>query len=241
MSGRVNRRDFVKGLVALATLGGGLLAYTPALDKIVRPKYLDLKPDVQLDGVRYVYSVCLGCNVRCGIRVRVVNRNGVEVIERIEGNPYHPYNRAVSMEKQVKRYTHLDYRTPVSEATRKWFGTLCPRGEDGIHYVYDPYRVLKPLKRAGPRGSGKWKVISWDQLIKEIVEGGVIEETGERLPGLKEFFVYGKLRDAGFEDPNKVLSDMKKDVDEIMKVARDPTKTYEDLVKAIEEFKAKME
>jgi anaerobic selenocysteine-containing dehydrogenase len=242
--GGIDRRTFVKGLVTLGIFGSGLLAYSPVIDKIVRPKYIadEIPPDPQLgENVRYVYSVCLGCNVRCGIRVRVVNIDGIEVIERIEGNPYHPYNRAVSIEKQSKIYSALPYRTPIDEATRKWFGTLCPRGQDGIHYIYDPYRVIKPLKRAGPRGSGRWKVISWEQLIREITEGGVIEETGEKLPGLKDFFVYGILKSAGFEDPNKILSDMKKDVDAIMKIARDPDKTYNDLVKALGEFKEKWE
>ena len=238
----IDRRTLVKGLIAVSIAGGGLLAYSPVLNKIVRPKYefTEVEPDPQIgDNVRYIYTTCLGCNVRCGIRVRVVNYNGVDIIERIEGNPYHPYNRAVSMEKQTLIYDQLPYTTPIEEATSKWFGTLCARGQDGIHYVYDPYRVLKPLKRAGPRGSGKWKVISWSQLIKEVVEGGVIEETNERLPGLKEFIPYTKLKEAGFEDPAKILSDMKKDVDSIIAIARDSKKTYDDLVKAIEEFKAK--
>ncbi|MFN7105970.1 MAG: molybdopterin-dependent oxidoreductase, partial [Pyrobaculum sp.] len=163
----------------------------------------------------------------------------VEVIERIEGNPYHIYNRAVSLGKQTQRYDPLPYNTPVKEAMEKWSGTLCARGVDGIHYVYDPYRVVKPLRRAGPRGSGKWKTITWEELIKCTVEGCEIPETGERLPGLKDFFVYGKLRDAGFEDPNAVLSAIKKDVDAIMAVAKDPNKTYDDLVKAIKDFKTK--
>ena len=235
----MNRRTYIKALAAAASLGVFLWGYWPVIDKIISPKRQPYGPDPQAGkNVRYVHSVCLGCNVRCGIRARVVNYNGVEVIERIEGNPYHVYNRAVSEDKQVKRYEPLPYNTPVKEALEKWSGTLCPKGVDGIHYVYDPYRVLKPLKRAGPRGSGKWKEITWEQLIDEVVNGGVIEETGERLPGLKEFFVYGKLREAGF-DPNAVLSEMKKDVDSILNIARDPKTTYDDVVKAIEEFKAK--
>ncbi|MDD5925452.1 MAG: molybdopterin-dependent oxidoreductase, partial [Ellagibacter isourolithinifaciens] len=35
-----------------------------------------------------------------------------------------------------------------------------------------PDRITMPLKRAGARGEGKWKPISWDQLIKEVTEGG---------------------------------------------------------------------
>ena len=235
-----SRRDLLKGIVAVASLGAFLAGYYPTIEQIFKPKRQLYQPDPQKGAnVRYVNSVCLGCNVRCGITVRVVDYNGVEVIERIEGNPYHPYNRAVSYDKQVKRYTQLDYRTPVEDALTKWHGTLCARGQDGIHYVYDPYRVVKPLKRAGPRGSGKWKVISWEQLIREVVEGGVIEETGEKLPGLREFFVYGKLKQAGVEDPNEILSQIKEDVKELMNKARDDKISYEDLIKAIEEFKSK--
>ncbi|MEM1894446.1 MAG: molybdopterin dinucleotide binding domain-containing protein [Acidilobaceae archaeon] len=236
----MSRREFTKGLIGLALLGAGLAAYWPVIDNIVRPKYIRVSPDPQAGAnVKYVFSSCLGCNVRCGIKVRVVDYNGVEVVEKIEGNPYHPYNRAVALDNRNMRLSALPYKTPVSEALTRWHGTLCARGQDGIHYLYDPYRVLKPLKRAGPRGSGKWKVISWDQLVKEVVEGGFIEETGEKLPGLKDFYVYGKLRDAGFEDPNKILSDMKKDVDNILAIAKNEKTTYEDLVKTIEEFKSK--
>ncbi|MEM0463206.1 tetrathionate reductase subunit A [Pyrobaculum sp.] len=235
-----SRRTYLKAIAAAAALGVALWGYWPVVDKIIKPKRNPYGPDPQFGkNVRYVHTTCLGCNVRCGIRVRVVKYGDVEVIERIEGNPYHVYNRAVSFDSQVKRYKQLPYNTPVKEALERWSGTLCPRGVDGIHYVYDPYRVLKPLKRAGPRGSGKWKVITWEQLNNEVVNGGIIEETGERLPGLKDFFVYGKLKEAGFEDPNAVLSEMKADVDNIMKIARDPNKTYDELVKAIEGFKAK--
>ncbi len=36
-----------------------------------------------------------------------------------------------------------------------------------------------PLKRAGPRGSGKWKRISWDQAIDEIINGGDLFGEGQ--------------------------------------------------------------
>ena len=34
--------------------------------------------------------------------------------------------------------------------------------------IYDPERILYPLKRVGKRGEGKWKRISWDQALEEI-------------------------------------------------------------------------
>ncbi|MCL7388159.1 MAG: molybdopterin-dependent oxidoreductase [Thaumarchaeota archaeon] len=138
----------------------------------------------------------------------------------------------------MHRYNPLDYKTSARQSLQV-SSTLCPRGQDGIHYLYDPYRIIKPLKRAGPRGSGKWKEISWEQLIREVVEGGVIEETGERLPGLKEIFVYGRLRDAGFEKPGEILSAMKKDVDELLAKAADKKVTDEDFEVLLKDFKEK--
>ena len=187
-----SRRTYLKALAAAAALGVALWGYWPVVERIISPKRKPYGPDpLKGDNVRYVRSVCLGCNVRCGITARVVKYGDVEVIEKITGNPYHPYNRAVSFEKQVKRYDHLPYNTPVSKTLdsgegETYTGTLCPRGQAGMYYVYDPYRVLKPLKRAGPRGSGKWKVITWEDLIKCIVDGCVIEETGEKLPGIRD-------------------------------------------------------
>ena len=34
--------------------------------------------------------------------------------------------------------------------------------------IYDPERILYPLKRVGARGEGKWKRITWQQAIDEI-------------------------------------------------------------------------
>lgn len=233
----VSRRTVVKGIIGAAAISTFALGYSEVFEKIIRPTTKEYGPD-KLEGVRYVYSSCLGCNVRCGIRVRVATVNGQEVIEKIEGNPYHVYNRAVMPGSQRTRIDPIPYDTPVKDSL-EYTGALCARGLDGIHYVYDPYRVIKPLKRAGPRGCGKWKVIGWEQLIKEIVDGGVVEETGEKLPGLKDIFVAGKLRSAGFEDPNSILLEMKKDVDEIMGVASDPNASYEALNGKLHAFKEK--
>lgn len=232
---QISRRDFVKGLVGLAAASVFVAGYVPTISRIIKPRFNKVLPDG--DG-RIVHSACLGCNVRCGIRVKVVKTDYGEVIERISGNPYHPYNRAVSIKNQVKRYFSLPYNTSISESL-SYSGTLCAKGEDGIHYLYDPYRILAPLKRSGPRGSGKFKIISWEQLIKEVIEGGTIDETKEKLPGLKEIFVYGKLKQAGFK-PDEILDEMKKDIEDIRAKIKDKKITdKESLKKAIEEFKTK--
>lgn len=235
----MSRRTAVKGVLAAASTGVFLAGYWGTVEKTIRPTTQLYSPDrLRGAGVRYVYSSCLGCNVRCGIRVRVATVDGVEVVERIEGNPYHPYNRAISPDHQLNRFSELTYQTPVTDSLTVT-GTLCARGQDGIHYVYDPYRITRPLKRAGPRGSGKWKEISWEQLVKEVVDGGVIEETGERLPGIRQIFVYGLLRDAGFDNPSDILSSLKKDVDELVAKAADKKVTKEEFEALLTSFKEK--
>ncbi|MRF60505.1 thiosulfate reductase PhsA [Citrobacter portucalensis] len=47
---------------------------------------------------------------------------------------------------------------------------VCARGGSGVSLVNDPHRIVKPMKRTGPRGSGDWQVISWEQAYKEIAE-----------------------------------------------------------------------
>ncbi|WP_457574154.1 molybdopterin-dependent oxidoreductase [Desulfolithobacter sp.] len=127
------------------------------------------------DDTRTIFSVCLSCNGRCGVRATV--QDGV--LREIAGNPYHPYNH---MGEPVP------YPTPVDQALEKP-SPVCGKAHDCIGSVYDPYRILRPLKRAGSRGEGKFEPIEWEQLIQEICEGGqLFAHLGENrhVPGLAE-------------------------------------------------------
>jgi len=56
-------------------------------------------------------------------------------------------------------------------------------------YLFNPYRITQPLKRIGKRGEGKFKPISWEQLIREVSEGGYLfKEIGDEryYPGIKD-------------------------------------------------------
>lgn len=93
-----------------------------------------------------------------------------ERLVKIEGNPEHPNNR----------------------------GTICAKGQAGVNQVYDPDRILYPMKRVGKRGEGKWKRINWEEAYAEITKKmKAIRESGHP----EEFvFHYGRNRTNGFTD-----------------------------------------
>jgi molybdopterin-containing oxidoreductase family molybdopterin binding subunit len=47
---------------------------------------------------------------------------------------------------------------------------ICLRGLSQISNTYSPDRIKYPYKRVGPRGSGKWQRISWDEATSLIAE-----------------------------------------------------------------------
>lgn len=51
--------------------------------------------------------------------------------------------------------------------------TACARGATLMEGLTSPLRILEPMKRVGKRGEGKWERISFEQLIKEVVEGAI--------------------------------------------------------------------
>jgi anaerobic selenocysteine-containing dehydrogenase len=47
-------------------------------------------------------------------------------------------------------------------------GTLCSKGAASRQYIYNEARLKTPLKRIGPRGSGKFESVSWDEALDTI-------------------------------------------------------------------------
>ncbi|GCE20655.1 molybdopterin-containing oxidoreductase family protein [Dictyobacter kobayashii] len=56
---------------------------------------------------------------------------------------------------------------PDHPVTRGW---LCAKVNRYLERVYHPERLLYPLRRSGPKGSGQFTRISWDEAIAEIAE-----------------------------------------------------------------------
>ncbi|SDH14863.1 molybdopterin oxidoreductase family protein [Roseospirillum parvum] len=72
----------------------------------------------------------------CRCGIRVHLKDGR--VRYIQGNPDHPVNK----------------------------GVLCGKGSAGIMQHYSPARLSRPLRRVGPRGSGEFEEISWDEALE---------------------------------------------------------------------------
>ncbi|MCG9747778.1 thiosulfate reductase PhsA [Shewanella sp. Isolate8] len=55
-----------------------------------------------------------------------------------------------------------------NSAAKSFGGKVCARGGAGHSLLYDPQRIVKPLRRVGERGEGKWEEISWQEAYKTI-------------------------------------------------------------------------
>ena len=87
-----------------------------------------------------VPTACFNCESACGL-LAYVDKTTFE-IKKFEGNPVHPGSR----------------------------GRNCAKGPATHNQVYDPERILYPLKRVGERGEGKWERITWEQALTEIAD-----------------------------------------------------------------------
>ena len=87
---------------------------------------------------RCIPTICFNCESACGLLAYVDKETGE--VRKFEGNPVHPGSR----------------------------GRTCAKGPATINQVQSTERILTPLKRSGPRGSGRWKKATWDEALSEI-------------------------------------------------------------------------
>jgi len=92
------------------------------------------------------------CPDSCGWTVTVDDEGGAPVAVRLRGDPEHPYSA----------------------------GELCPKVNRFLDRVHSPDRLLYPLRRVGPKGSGRFERVTWDDALAEIAERlhDVIDEHG---------------------------------------------------------------
>jgi len=87
---------------------------------------------------RLVPTTCFNCESGCGLLAYVDKATGQ--VRKFEGNPVHPGSR----------------------------GRNCAKGPATINQMYDPERILHPMRRTGERGSGEWRQVTWDQALDDI-------------------------------------------------------------------------
>lgn len=75
-------------------------------------------------------------------------------------------------------------------------GKLCAKGQAAINMVEDPDRILYPMRRTGPRGTGKWETITWEAAVEEI--SARLRRLRQRNQPEKFVFLYGRDRTNGF-------------------------------------------
>ncbi len=97
-------------------------------------------PDKRERHFRCIPTICFNCESACGLLAFVDKATGE--VAKFEGNPVHPGSR----------------------------GRTCAKGPATINQVKDSERILKPLKRSGPRGSGQFEETTWEEALTTIGE-----------------------------------------------------------------------
>ena len=77
-----------------------------------------------------------------------------------------PDTCAIITEVDQKRAVNF-YADSVQPITQGW---LCAKVRPYLEHIYHPDRLLYPLRRVGPKGSGQWERISWETAVGEIAD-----------------------------------------------------------------------
>ncbi|PKN26762.1 MAG: molybdopterin oxidoreductase [Deltaproteobacteria bacterium HGW-Deltaproteobacteria-21] len=72
-------------------------------------------------------------------------------------------------------------------------GTLCSKGLASAQLAYHPDRLTHPVRRIGPKGSGRWERIPWDMALDAIAEK--INDYKERFGAESVVLGYGTGRE----------------------------------------------
>ncbi len=115
-----------------------------------------------------VPTSCFNCESGCGL-LSYIDKETLQV-RKFEGNPYHPGSR----------------------------GRNCAKGPATINQITDPDRILYPLKRDGKRGEGKWKRVSWDEVLDDIAAR--IRKAIQEKRGNEVVYHVGRPGHEGFMD-----------------------------------------
>lgn len=216
----LSRREFVKSAGAFTALSAGGAAHELDFSSLWEDDpehYVGTEYD-EYDASEVIHTTCGQCNTFCPIKVRLddgstKNKEYSSLVRKLAGNPYSFLNTQpfaqVPYDSDLESVVTGDLDGTGDVSTDRWSlngARMCLKGQAGIQTAFDSYRVRKPMKRVGERGSDQWKMISWETAIEEIVHGD--DDLGHR--GLKEMWDYvpedqvmedrEALGDAAFEE-----------------------------------------
>lgn len=99
-----------------------------------------MSPDPQTKEIANVRQVLGACPHDCPDTCALVTTVQDGVALRVQGNPAHP---------------------PTA-------GVLCNKVSHYVERSYHPERLLQPMKRVGPKGSGRFEPVAWDVALDDI-------------------------------------------------------------------------
>jgi anaerobic selenocysteine-containing dehydrogenase len=78
-------------------------------------------------------------------------------------------------------------------------GAICNKVRNLPERIHDPARLLTPLKRTGPKGSGEFTPITWEEAIKEITSRWKALIAEEGAESILPYSFYGNMGYLGTE------------------------------------------
>jgi DMSO reductase family type II enzyme molybdopterin subunit len=153
-----SRRDALKNLLAVGTAAVATTAQAklPTPERRDDPRLAPPKKASVEDMYRAEFAETLGDSGEHGFAYHCVN---------CQGNcAWQVWSKDGRVTRENQSASYPSIADDIPDANPRG----CNKGVQHSQTMYEADRLLYPMKRAGERGAGKWKRISWDEAITEV-------------------------------------------------------------------------